>query len=207
VRNDGHTGRELYYDPYDLDIYEDPYPVFGRLREEAPLYFNEKFDFYALSRFGDVEKGLVDHKTFSSARGVMLESIKSNLKFPQGVFIHEDPPEHSAHRSVLSRVFTPKKMSALEPQIREFCAHVLDPLVGSGGFDVVADLGAQVPMRVIGMLLGIPEQDQQAVRAYGDKKLHREPGKPMDQSAVSWLTQPSSGTTSIGAPRTPRTTS
>jgi cytochrome P450 len=80
----------------------------------------------------------------------------------------------------LSRVFTPKKMNALEPRIREFCAEVLDPHVGSSRFDFVADLGAQMPMRVIGMLLGIPERDQQAVRQHSDQKLHQDPGQPKD---------------------------
>jgi cytochrome P450 len=170
----------VYYDPYDLKIHADPYPTFRRLREESPLYFNEDHGFYALSRFNDVEKGLVDHATFSSAHGVILEMIKADPTFPQGVFICEDPPAHSAHRGLLARVFTPKKMNALEPQIREFCAHALDPLVGSGGFDFVNDLGTQMPMRVIGMLLGIPEQDQQAVREHGNDRLHREPGQPAD---------------------------
>ena len=87
---------------------------------------------------------------------------------PPGVFIFEDPPLHTVHRGLLSRVFTPKKMNALEPQIREFCAASLDPLVGAGRFDFVADLGAQMPMRVIGMLLGIPEEDQEAIRDHVD---------------------------------------
>ncbi|HVM67494.1 MAG TPA: cytochrome P450 [Acidimicrobiales bacterium] len=173
---------DVYYDPYDVDIHADPYPVFRRLREEAPLYYNDRYDFYAVSRFDDVEKGLVDHITFSSARGVILEMIRADIDFPPGVFICEDPPVHSAHRGVLSRVFTPKKMQALEPQVRALCAEVLGPLVGSGGFDVVADLGARVPMRVIGMLLGIPEQDQRAVQAHGRERTHREPGQPGDFS-------------------------
>ncbi len=172
----------IYYDPYDLAIHADPYQVFRRLRDEAPLYYNDRHDFYALSRFDDVEKGLVDHSTFSSARGVILEMIKANLAFPQGMFICEDPPAHSAHRGVLSRVFTPRRMNALEPQIRQFCAEILDPLVGCGGFDFVADLGAQMPMRVIGMLLGIPEQDQEAVRTHGHERVRRRPGLPNDFS-------------------------
>jgi cytochrome P450 len=90
----------------------------------------------------------------------------------------EDPPVHTAHRSVLARVFTPKKMNALEPQIRAYCADVLDPLVGSERFDFVADLGARMPMRVIGMLLGIPEEDQEAIRLQADARIRREPGKP-----------------------------
>jgi cytochrome P450 len=171
---------EAYYDPYDTDLHADPYPAFQRLREEAPLYYNEAYDFYALSRFEDVEKGLLDHATFSSARGGILELIKANIDLPPGVFIFEDPPMHSAHRGLLSRVFSPKKMHALEPRIREFCALALDPLVGADGFDFVGDLGSKMPMRVIGMLLGIPEQDQQAVRERGDSKLRHEAGKPQE---------------------------
>jgi cytochrome P450 len=180
VRSPTTPASDVYYDPYDLEIYDDPYPVFRRLREEAPLYFNEEYGFYAISRFEDVEKGLVDHSTFSSTRGVILEMIRANLEFPQGVFIMEDPPMHTAHRGVLSRVFTPKKMNALEPQVREFCAGALDPLIGGGGFDFVADLGAQMPIQVIGMLLGIPADDLQAIRAHGDKRLRREPGRPKE---------------------------
>jgi cytochrome P450 len=170
---------EVYYDPYDVDIQADPYPVFRRLREEAPVYYNEAYDFYALSRFSDVERGFVDHETFSSGYGGVLEAIKARFHAPKGVFIMEDPPLHTAHRGVLSRVFTPKKMNALEPRIRQYCADVLDPLAGAGCFDFVADLGAKMPMRVIGMLLGIPEADQEAVRVRADERLRRQPGKPL----------------------------
>ncbi len=169
---------EIYYDPYDPDLQLDPYPVFRRMREEAPLYYNERHDFYAVSRFDDVESTLKDPGTFSSARGGILELIKANIELPSGVFIFKDPPIHTAHRGVLSRVFTPKKMNALEPQIRALCAEVLDPLVGSDRLDFVLDLGARMPMRVIGMLLGIPEQDQEDVRLRKDEGLRREPGQP-----------------------------
>jgi cytochrome P450 len=171
---------KVYYDPYDPSIFADPYPVFRRLREEAPLSWNEKHGFYALSRFEDVEKALVDHSTFSSAKGGVLEIIKANIEMPSGVFIFEDPPLHTAHRSILSRVFTPKRMNALESQVREFCAQILDPLADADRFDFVVDLGEVMPMRVIGMLLGIPFDDLQAVREHKDKSLHREPGQPGD---------------------------
>jgi cytochrome P450 len=172
----------VYWDPYDVQIAANPYPVFRRLREEAPLYHNEKHNFYALSRFDDVEKGLRDHATYISGRGVILEAIKANLAVPPGVFIFEDPPAHTVHRSLLNRVFTARKMNALEPRIRAFCARCLDPLVGRGKFDFVKDVGAQVPMRVIGMLLGIPEPDLQAVRERGDAKLRTEAGQPIQYS-------------------------
>ena len=173
---------DVYYDPYDTDIDADPYPVFCRLREEAPLYYNATHDFYALSRFDDVERGLLDNKTFISGRGGIIELIRANIEMPSGVLIFEDPPVHTIHRRLMSRVFSANRVAALEPQIREFCAHSLDPLVGSGGFDFIADLGAQMPMRVIGMLLGIPEQDQEAVRDRVDANLRTEAGQPMEVS-------------------------
>lgn len=175
---------EVYYDPYDVEIDADPYPVFRRLREEAPLYYNEQHDFYAVSRFDDVERGVVDAKTYISGRGGILEMIKANIEMPSGVLIFEDPPVHTIHRSLLSRVFTPRRMAALEPKIREFCARSLDPFVGTGGFDFIADLGAQMPMRTIGMLLGIPEQDQESIRDQVDANLRTEAGKPMQTSAL-----------------------
>src|SRR5882762_1608325 len=165
------TQSDLYYDPYDFEIDSDPYPVWKRLRDEQPLYYNEKHDFYALSRFADVEKGLLDVRTYSSAKGSVLELIKADIEMPPGSIIFEDPPTHDLHRGLLSRVFTPKKMAAIEPQVREFCARSLDPLVGSGGFDFIGDLGAQMPMRTIGMLLGIPEADQEAIRDRIDEGL------------------------------------
>jgi len=173
----------LCYDPYDVEINADPYPVFERLREEAPLYHNDVHDFYAVSRYADVERGLVDKDTYISGRGAILEIIKADLELPPGTLIFEDPPIHTAHRSLLSRVFTPRKMNALEPQIREFCVRSLDPLVGEKRIDFIADLGAQMPMRVIGMLLGIPEEDQEAVRDASDAALRTKPGEPMKPQA------------------------
>ena len=126
------TDSQVRFDPYDAELIVDPYPMFARLREEAPLYYNAQYDFYALSRFADVNKALVDHDTFSSARGAILELIKANLDIPSGMLIFEDPPIHDVHRKLLSRMFTPRKIGALEPMTREFCAQLLDPLVGTG---------------------------------------------------------------------------
>jgi len=176
----GRDDRDVYYDPYDVDITADPYPTFKRLRDEAPLYYNEEHDFYALSRFDDVEGAFVNHETYISGRGAIIELIKSGVEMPGGSLIFEDPPVHTARRGLLSRVFTPKKMNALESKVREFCVQSLDPLVGAGGFDFVANLGAQMPVRVIGMLLGIPEQDQDTIRERTDAHLRTEEGEPME---------------------------
>jgi cytochrome P450 len=177
------TGAELYYDPYDFEIDTDPYPIWKRLRDEQPLYWNDRYEFFALSRFDDVERCSVDWRTYSSAKGTLLELIRSGMEIPPGSIIFEDPPNHDLHRGLLSRVFTPKKMAAIEPKVREFCARSLDPLVGSGGFDFIADLGAQMPMRTIGMLLGIPEQDQEAIRNTIDDGLRLTEEAPPDVMA------------------------
>jgi len=178
---------EIYFDPYDVELNADPYPMFRRLREESPLYYNEQHDFYALSRFDDVNRGLVDYQTFSSAKGAILELIRANIDIPPGVVLFEDPPIHDVHRKLLSRMFTPRKINDLEPKIREFCARSLDPLVGTDRFDFVADLGAQMPMRVIGMLLGVPEEFQEAARDNANANLRTEAGKPMDATAENMM--------------------
>ena len=175
------TDSELYYDPYSVDLNMNPHAVFARIREEAPLYYNEAHDFYALSRYDDVNKAVIDHETFISGRGAVLEIIKSGMEIPPGTLIFEDPPIHNIHRNLLSRMFTPRKVLALEPQIREFTARCLDPVVGSGRFDFVNDLGEQMPMRVIGMLLGIPEDQQQQITAHGEAALE---GQTVDALAT-----------------------
>ena len=121
---------EPTFNPFSADFFDDPYDTYRRLREDAPLYYNEPHDFFAITRFEDCENALKDPLTFSSAESNILELIKAKIELPSGVFIFEDPPLHTAHRGLLSRVFTPKKMNALEPRIRALCAEVLDPLVG-----------------------------------------------------------------------------
>ena len=200
---------DVYYDPYDFDIDSDPYPVWRRLRDEQPLYFNERYDFYALSRFEDVDRCSRDWETYISSKGTLLELIKSGMEMPPGSIIFEDPPTHHLHRRLLSRVFTPRNINGLEPKIREFCARSLDPLVDEGGFDFIADLGAQMPMRTIGMLLGIPEPDQEAIRDRIDDGLRlTESGMPDVEkpSPAGCRRATASPTTSNGGPPTRPTT-
>ena len=165
------SSSDIYYDPFDIEIDKDPHPLWKRMRDEAPLYRNEKYAFFALSRYDDVEQGLVDWDNFRSGKGSTLEMILSGVEMPPGSILMEDPPSHDIHRSLMSRVFTPKSMLAIEPKVREFCNRTLDPLVAEGRFDFIADLGAIMPMLTIGMLLGIPEEDQVAIRDRIDASL------------------------------------
>ena len=173
------TEGTVYYDPYDLEIAADPWPTYARLRDEAPIYHNERYRFWAISRHSDVEAAVADWRTFSNSRSDILELVTSEFDMPKGVMMFEDPPVHTMLRGLMSRVFTPRRMAEIEDQIRQFCINCLDPHVGSDGFDIVAELASMMPMRVIGMLLGIPESDQVAVRDANDANLRTKPGAPM----------------------------
>ena len=170
------TTENVYFDMYDRAIYADPYPIYRRLRDEAPLYFNEEMGFYAVSRFEDAERVMVDRETFVSSKGmvynIMPYVIGGDVAIPNGLFICEDAPVHTMHRSLVSRVFTPKRVNLIEPEIRAFCAGVVDRLIGADRFDWAKDVAAQVPMRVIGMLVGIPEEDQVKIRDHFNELLN-----------------------------------
>ena len=119
---------------------------------------------------------LPNWETHRSGKGTVLDIILNGIEVPPGVILFEDPPLHDLHRRLLSRVFTPRRMEAIEPLVRQFCTRVMDPLMGSGGFDFIADFGTSVPMRTIGYLLGIPEEDQAAIRRNTDGLLELRDG-------------------------------
>jgi cytochrome P450 len=167
---------ELYYDPYDYSIDADPYPIWKRLRDEAPLYHNGKLGFYALSRYDDVLQGLMDHETFVSSHGITLEMIHDE---PLGIpmMIMMDPPEHTRMRKLVSRAFTPRRIGALEDRIRGICGELLDPLVGAGPFDFVVDYAGLIPPTVILALVGFPPGLAAEFRRSVDESMHYDASK------------------------------
>ena len=121
------TESDVYYDPYDVDINADPFPTFRRLREEAPLYYNEAYDFYALSRFDDVERGFVDHGTFSSAHGGVLEAIKAGFRAAEGRLHHGGPAHaHRAPRRALAGLHPEEdeRARAADPRVLRGCRSI-----------------------------------------------------------------------------------
>jgi cytochrome P450 len=164
---------DLYWDPLDTEIDADPHPIWRRMRDEAPVYRNERYDFWALSRFHDVEAAHRDPVTYSSAHGTVLEMMTPALM--TDAIINMDPPQHTELRALVSRAFTPRRIRALEERIRAVCAELLDPHVGSSEFDYVVDFGAQLPSRVISMLLGVPESEREEQRQNIDLIFHIEP--------------------------------
>ena len=166
---------DLYWDPYDEDIERNPYDTWRRMRDEAPVYRNDKHDFYALTRFADVEAAHRDPQTFSSAKGTVLEIMGPELG-RTGQMIFMDPPEHTSLRQLVSRAFTPRRISQLEARVRELCGELLDPFVGASELDYVEDFGDHLPSMVISSLLGLPREDQREVRRIVDGIFHIEPG-------------------------------
>ncbi len=164
-----------YWDPFDVEIDTAPYDVWRALRDEAPVYRNERFDFWALSRYEDVEAAHRDSVTFSSAHGTVLEIMSSN-RYGGGMMIFMDPPEHTQHRALVSRAFTPRRMSALDPHIRALSNELLDGWEDAQTFDLVEGFGAQLPSLVITELLGVDLSDRAMVKGWIDEIFHIEPG-------------------------------
>ncbi len=185
---DVHRG-PIYWDPFDAALDDDPYPVWVKLRDEAPVYRNDQHDFWALSRFSDVEAAHRDPVTYSSARGTVLERMGTEMA-DTGMMIFLDPPDHTSLRTIVSRALTPRRVARLAEQLRAICGQLLDPFVGQPGFDFVADFGAQLPSRVISSLVGVPLEYQEQLRCLVDEMFHIEPGVGMvnDVSATAALT-------------------
>ncbi len=159
------------YDPYDYETFCDPYPTFARLREEAPVYRNEKLDFWLLTRHADVMAAHNDFARFSSTAGPTIEKMPPEQT--RALLIAKDPPEHRWHRKVIGKVFTPRRINALEPYIRERCRQLLDPFMGEPEFDVAEQFALQLPLNVISELLNIPHSLRDEIHELADQTLAR----------------------------------
>jgi len=172
------TDDSIDFDPFSLDFFNGAYGTYRRLRDEAPVYYNEKWDFWALTRYDDVAPATKDHETFSSAKGATLDMVKAHddaIPVPK-VIISMDPPEHQKMRRLVSNVFTPRAIAALEDMVREKVYERLDAL-NPESFDVVADFSALFPNEVITTMLGVPKQDRDQIRQWLDLLLERHPGE------------------------------
>ena len=165
------------YSPYDYEIHEDPYPTYARLREEAPVYRNEEIDFWALSRHGDVAAAFRDSELFSSANGVSLEPTATGPNAWRSMsFLAMDQPRHGRFRTIVSRGFTVRRITDLEPHILELTRQHLEPALEKGSFDFVTDFAGKLPMDVLSEMIGFPPADRAEVRRLADLLVHREEG-------------------------------
>jgi cytochrome P450 len=172
------TTTAVEFDPFSAEYFDDPSEVYRRLRDEAPIYFSERYNFYALSRFADVVAAHRDWHAFSSSHGVDLSMMSKPPELIQSLrsIIMMDPPSHDRLRALVSRVFTPRAMTALEPMVREVIVSYLEPLDDRDRFDAVADFSAPFPVEIISRMLGVPAPERQQIREWLDLTLHREPG-------------------------------
>ncbi|HEY2429191.1 MAG TPA: cytochrome P450, partial [Acidimicrobiales bacterium] len=165
------------FDPFSSVFFDDPYEMYGRLRDEAPVYYSERYRFWALSRWDDVVTAHREWQTFSSTFGVDLSTLRKGQQAAFESIIMMDPPKHDRLRALVSRVFTPRAVTALEPMIREVITGYLDTLAGRESFDAVAEFSGPFPVEIICRMLGVPEPDRQQIRHWLDIGLHREPGQ------------------------------
>lgn len=168
----------LDFDPFSDVFFNHPYDTYKRMRDEAPLYYNEKYGFWAITRHADVSAAYKNWETFSSSRGVDLDMIKNGEYVPP-LIIMKDPPEHNRMRVLVSRVFTPRAIGDREPMVREIITRFLDEstLASKGEFDLVHDWSAYFPVEIITTMLGVPEESRQDVRHWLDRSLTRAPGQ------------------------------
>ncbi|MES3639345.1 cytochrome P450 [Mycobacterium intracellulare] len=183
------TVAELEFDPFSEDFFNGPYETYRRMREEAPVYYSERYDFYALSRHVDVAAAYKNFETYSSARGVDLAAVRSEEPMGHKSIIMMDPPEHRHMRGLVNKVFTPRAIEAMRPLVTGLVDRYLDA-TDPTGFDVVQDFSALFPVEVITTMLGVPEEDRQQIRLWLDTFLHREPGEvEMSEAGVQAATQ------------------
>ncbi|MEU8340160.1 cytochrome P450 [Spirillospora sp. NPDC048832] len=168
---------QVSYSPFDYAVHEDPYPVYARLREEAPLYRNDEIGFWALSRHADVAAAFRDHGTFSSSHGVSVEPSAWGPNAHRTMsFLALDPPRHTRMRALVSKGFTPRRVKEMQDGIRALTLRHLEPALEKGEFDFVSDFAGLLPMDVISEMMGVPEADRAEVRRLADTVVHREEG-------------------------------
>lgn len=164
--------------PFSYEFHEDPYTTYRWLREQAPLYYNPKLDFYGLSRFRDVLAASQDWRTYTSTEGITLERMDTRMFDVTPMMIFMDPPRHDRQRKLVSSVFTPRRIAELEPFIRATACRLLDDLQARGGGDFVKQLSAPLPMEVIFTMLGVPSADRHQLREWMDRSLERDRDTP-----------------------------
>lgn len=179
---------DLVYDPFTEGFRTDPFEVYARLRDEQPTYHNPDLDLWALSRFHDVWDAVHDPGTFSShdaislqdprkaavnadalaAGGVDIEDLLRGASEVAPMMIMLDPPRHDQLRDLVKRAFTPRRVAALEPRIREIAVQLLDGFAERGSCDLTAEFAGPLPTIVIAELLGVPAEDRVQFRSWSN---------------------------------------
>ncbi|MVZ99603.1 cytochrome P450 [Actinomadura sp. LD22] len=175
------TAGPLAFDPYDYDFHEDPYPLYQRLRDEAPVFHAERDDLWVISRHADVFDVLRDDATFSNRMGVSLDASAWSPEAHRVMsFLALDGQRQTRLRRLVSAAFTPRRVKELQPQIQRLTDHYLERTFAvnaeHGEADWIGDFAGKLPMDVISEMMGVPEVDRTEVRRLADLVVHREDG-------------------------------
>jgi cytochrome P450 len=155
----------IHYSPFSPEVQADPYLIYRKLRDHAPLYRSPEHGFWALSRYDDVVAVSRDWKTFSSAFGVDIDDTGG--EFGHGNFLEEDPPLHDLLRAVVREDFIPKELRpALEPFVRQEVERIVADLKTRPAVDFARELAWELPVRVVSRLMGFPEEDRDRLRQW-----------------------------------------
>jgi cytochrome P450 len=162
------------FDRFTAENIEDPYGLYERAREQSPVYYAEEFGVWVISRYEDVRRVLMDPAHFSSAfqirtphvpaPGVLEILAEGHPEVP--ALLNEDPPDHRRTRDLVSRTFTARRIRALESRVVAIMDELLDALEPAGKGDLMAELAAPLPLRVICELIGLPSEDAPRIRAW-----------------------------------------
>jgi len=150
------------YDPFDPTTIIEPYPAYTWLRDEAPVYHNEQWDLYAISRYDDVVWALRNYEQLSSTGGVGYEMR------PVPMMIALDPPDHTRLRRIVQREFVPKAIDRWEVQIAALADALLEHFLEAGEGDWAHDIAYPFPVQVIADMLGVPAADREQFKAWSD---------------------------------------
>jgi cytochrome P450 len=155
------TTEDLVFDPISLDTHDNPYPAYRRLRDEAPVYYNPKHNFWALSRYDDVMAADDQWETFTGKYGLDLDDTSNQFGAgwpPLGLFLGYDPPRHNGMRRALQGTFLPKGIRALEPMVRERCDRLVANFIGRGSADLAQEFAVPLPDLVMAEVIGFPSE-------------------------------------------------
>ena len=179
------NAKAVEFDPFSRDFFDDPYDTYADLRDRAPCFYSERYDFYALSRFDDVVAAHRDVNTFTSTHGQTYEDLSTGQPIETRSIISMDPPEHTRYRKLVSRSFTPRSIDDYEALVRDISSGYLDPLMGRRQFDILEEFAAPFPVEIISTILGVPAEDRQQIRHWTNALLHREEGSATGGQAAA----------------------
>ena len=209
-------------DLFAEEVIARPYAHFARLRERDPVHWNKKFGLWVVTGYEPIVWILRHHELFSSAviRGVesapyppvlpedahLFDEVKA---FRADQLVEQDRPAHLEQRKTVHAYFTPTAMEAWRPFVRQTVDDLLEELWPRGRMNVVTDLAAPLPVRVIARMMGVPREDMDTLRGLADSILHLNRGEPDRLRPLtagirgSWSTYAPS---SASASRSPATT-